>query len=148
MKVVVQRVSEARVRVNSETVGGIKQGVLVFLGIAKEDSKQDAEYLAKKIAEFRMFADDKGNLNLSAKDLNASFLVVSQFTLVGNCDKGRRPSFDKAAPPEEAEVLYDYFLKALKAQEVSVEAGIFRAMMQVELVNDGPVTFIMESKGS
>ena len=144
MKVVIQRVSRAHVSVDSKMVGQIGRGALILLGISKEDIKEDALYLVKKIVELRLFDDDQGNLNLSAKDIQASFLVVSQFTLMGNCAKGRRPSFDQAAPPHEAELLYNYFVETLKAQNVLVETGIFRAMMQVELINEGPVTFVLE----
>jgi len=145
MKVVIQRVSEARVRVGTKVVGEIGRGALILLGIARNDTAEDADHLAKKAAELRMFDDEQGNLNLSAKDINGSFLVVSQFTLYGDCAKGRRPSFDAAAKPEAAEALYDHFLQALKTQEVPVQSGVFRAMMKVELVNEGPVTFILES---
>jgi D-tyrosyl-tRNA(Tyr) deacylase len=145
MKVVLQRVSRASVHVDGQPVGRIGRGVLVFLGIAKNDGVGDADFLAKKAVELRMFDDDKGNLNLCAKEVGASFLVVSQFTLYGNCTKGRRPSFDEAAPIPHAEALYEHFLASLRSYDVAVEAGRFRAMMQVELVNDGPVTFILES---
>ena len=145
MKIIIQRVNQARVTVESKLVGEIQRGALVFLGISKDDTQKEADYLVKKIVDLRMFDDSEGNLNLSAKDIGAAFLVVSQFTLYGNCTKGRRPSFDKAAAPPVAEELYNYFLNALKLQEVKVESGMFRAMMQVELINDGPVTFILDS---
>jgi D-tyrosyl-tRNA(Tyr) deacylase len=146
MKLVIQRVSQARVRVNSEIVGEISRGGLLLLGIAKNDTRRDADFLAKKAVELRFFDDAKGNLNLSALDVGAAFLVVSQFTIYGNCDKGRRPSFDEAAPPKEAEELYEYFLTVLAETGMVVQSGRFAAMMQVELINEGPVTFILESK--
>ena len=145
MKAVLQRVSEASVRVDSKVVGQINKGILVLLGIAKEDSKEHADYLVKKIVELRMFEDDAGNLNLSSDQVGAEFLVVSQFTIYGDCKKGRRPSFDQAAEPKKAEELYDYFVQRLRTQAAKVETGVFRAMMKVQLVNEGPVTFILES---
>ncbi len=146
MKLVIQRVKQAQVNVVGETVGKIGQGGVVFLGVSKEDTKENADYLARKIVQLRMFADAKGNMNCSALDVEAAFLVVSQFTLYGNCNKGRRPSFDKAAAPKKAEELYDYFICQLRAQDVKVETGRFRAMMDVALVNDGPVTFVLEKE--
>jgi len=119
---------------------------LVFLGIACDDSTTSADYLIKKITELRIFEDVQGKMNLSAQELNAHFLVVSQFTLYGNCDKGRRPSFDEAADPIKGEKLYNYFVTRLKDTKAVVETGKFRAMMEVSLINDGPVTFIIDSK--
>ena len=145
MRVIIQRVKQAQVKIDSEIVGQIKQGVLIFLGVAKQDSYLQADHLIKKIIELRIFEDKEGKMNLSALEVAAQFLVVSQFTLYGNCDKGRRPSFDEAAPPQKAEELYNYFIDGLKKNNVIVEAGRFRAMMEVSLVNDGPVTFILES---
>ncbi|MGE0269114.1 MAG: D-aminoacyl-tRNA deacylase [Candidatus Omnitrophota bacterium] len=145
MKLVLQRVKQADVKVDSEIVGAIGVGVLVFLGISKDDSSELADYFVQKICQLRMFEDAQGKMNLSALDITADFLVVSQFTLYGDCRKGRRPSFDQAAEPAQAEMLYDYFIKQLKQQTVKVESGRFRAMMEVSLVNDGPVTFILES---
>jgi len=145
MKVVLQRVSEASVHVDSKVVGQIGRGVLVFLGIAKEDTKEQADYLVKKVVQLRMFEDKEGNLNLSSDQVGAEFLVVSQFTIYGDCKKGRRPSFDRAAEPKKAEELYDYFVQRLTAHAPKVETGIFRAMMKVHLINEGPVTFILES---
>ncbi|VAW15725.1 D-aminoacyl-tRNA deacylase [hydrothermal vent metagenome] len=145
MKLVIQRVKSAQVDVASKTVGQIDQGMLVFLGVSKNDASADAEYLVNKIVNLRIFEDENEKMNLSALDCNAAFLVVSQFTLQGNCDKGRRPSFDKAADPKKAKDLYEYFVAKLKEQNVEVATGQFQAMMDVSLVNDGPVTFILES---
>lgn len=145
MKAVLQRVSEASVRVDSKVVGQIGRGVLVFLGVGKDDTKDQADYLVNKIAQLRMFDDPDGNLNLSSDQVGAQFLVVSQFTIYGDCRKGRRPSFDAAAEPKKAEELYNYFVERLKAVVAKVETGVFRAMMKVQLVNEGPVTFIVES---
>ena len=145
MKIVIQRVKQAQVMVGTEIVGQIQQGILVFLGIAQNDTFVQAEHLIKKIVELRVFDDNLGKMNLSAIETGAQFLVVSQFTLYGNCDKGRRPSFDDAAPPAKAEELYNYFVEGLKKNNVMVATGRFRAMMEVSLVNAGPVTFILES---
>ena len=144
MRVVIQRVKEARVKVDGQVVGEIGLGMLVFLGVAKTDTPMAADVLAKKITELRIFEDRAGKMNLSAPEVGGAFLVVSQFTLLGNCDKGRRPSFDAAADPAKGEELYNYFLEALKKQNVTVASGRFRAMMEVELVNDGPVTFVID----
>jgi D-aminoacyl-tRNA deacylase len=146
MRAVIQRVREAQVKVGEELIGQIAQGLLIFLGVAHNDSKSSAEYLARKITELRIFEDAQGKMNLSALDVGGQFLVVSQFTLYGNCDKGRRPSFDEAALGAKAEELYNYFVTQLKATKAKVETGQFRAMMDVSLINDGPVTFIMDSK--
>ena len=148
MKAVLQRVSEARVDVAGSTVGRIGRGILVLLGVEKGDVERDADWLAEKIAGLRIFEDDAGKMNLSVGDVSGELLVVSQFTLAGNCAKGRRPSFDSAAPPVEANRLYDYFVSRVRALEVPTETGIFQAMMAVSLVNDGPVTFILESPKS
>ena len=144
MKVVVQRVSSADIKVESKVVGKISKGMLVLLGVSKKDTAQDADYLVDKISQLRMFEDGQGKMNLSANDVKGEFLVVSQFTLCGNCDKGRRPSFDDAAPAEKAEELYEYFVEQLRKKDFKVETGVFAAMMEVSLVNDGPVTFIIE----
>ena len=145
MKIVLQRVKKAQVDVDGKTVGSIGQGLLIFLGIGKEDSKDHADTLVKKVLELRIFEDTEGKMNFSAQDVNARFLVVSQFTLYGDCEKGRRPSFDKAADPKKGEELYNYFVEKLRQQNVHVETGQFRAMMDVALVNDGPVTFVLEN---
>ena len=146
MKAVIQRVKQASVEVEGEIVGKILQGLLIFLGVAKEDTAQQADYLVNKITQLRIFEDADGKMNLSMQETKAEILVVSQFTLYGDCDKGRRPSFDKAADPKKAEELYHHFIEQFKKQNFKVEAGRFRAMMDVHLVNDGPVTFIIESK--
>jgi len=145
MKVVVQRVSRAEVRVDGNSVGRIGRGILVFVGIGREDTAEQADYLAQKVIQLRIFEDKEGKMNLSSLEAAAEILVVSQFTLYGDCRKGRRPSFDKAADPQKGEELYDHFVDALRHQNINVETGQFRAMMDVELVNDGPVTFILES---
>jgi D-tyrosyl-tRNA(Tyr) deacylase len=146
MRAVLQRVSSAEVTVDGAVVGRIGPGLLVLLGVGKGDTEQDAEMLARKIVELRVFQDDAGKMNLSVKDTGGSLLVVSQFTLYGDTRKGRRPSFDQAAPPEEARRLYERFVEAARAQGVAVETGVFQAMMSVSLVNEGPVTFLVESR--
>jgi D-tyrosyl-tRNA(Tyr) deacylase len=145
VKAVIQRVSSAAVEVDSRTVGSIGQGILVLLGVEKGDVDRDADRLVDKIVELRIFEDEAGKMNRSLRDIGGELLAVSQFTLAGNCTKGRRPSFDSAAPPAEANLLYEYFVEAVKSHGIPVQTGIFQAMMQVSLVNDGPVTFILES---
>ncbi len=147
MRVVIQRVKEAQVKVAGEIVGYIARGMLIFLGVARDDSRTCADYLVKKITELRIFEDAQGKMNVSAREARAQFLVVSQFTLYGNCDKGRRPSFDQAADPAQGEALYNYFVQQLKATGSEVQTGQFKAMMDVSLINDGPVTFVIDSKG-
>ena len=144
MRAVIQRVTAASVTVAGEFVGQIDQGLLVLLGVEKGDSETQADWLAEKIAGLRIFEDEAGKMNRSLADINGAALVISQFTLAGNCAKGRRPSFDSAAPAEEGRRLYDYFVTALKSLHIPVATGIFQADMQVALVNDGPVTFILE----
>lgn len=148
MRVVLQRVSSARVRVGDTEVGRIGRGLLVFVGVAKDDVAADVDYLTGKIRDLRIFEDDDGRMNRSVVDAGGELLVVSQFTLYGDCRRGRRPSFDSAAPPEQARALYDELVEQLRATGLKVETGQFQAMMDVELVNDGPVTLIVESRRS
>jgi len=145
MRVVLQRVSRAKVTVDGEVVGEIAAGWLVLLGVGPADSRKQADWLAEKVANLRGFDDADGKMNLSVQDVNGGVLVVSQFTLYGDCQKGRRPSFTGAAPPAVAEPLYDVFVAALKLLGVPVATGRFAAEMQVELVNDGPVTFVLDA---
>jgi D-tyrosyl-tRNA(Tyr) deacylase len=146
MRAIIQRVKEARVDINGETVGQIEEGILVLLGAGKDDTSADSDYLADKILALRIFEDADGKMNLSVTDTGGSLLVVSQFTLYGDCRKGRRPSFDKAAPPEIAAALYEEFVSKLRARGARVETGRFRAMMDVHLVNWGPVTLLLDSR--
>ena len=145
MRAVIQRVSRAAVRVDSKIVGEIDRGLLVLLGIAQGDGREAADYLADKIASMRIFPDTDGRMNLSVREIQGAVLAISQFTLLGDVRRGRRPSFTDAARPEDAEPLYDYFLEALRSHRLKVEAGVFGAMMEVELVNDGPVTILVDS---
>jgi D-tyrosyl-tRNA(Tyr) deacylase len=146
MRAVVQRVAQARVLVGDEIVGQVGPGLLVLLGVTHTDAADDARWLAYKVVSLRIFLDSEGKMNRSVSDIGGGVLVVSQFTLYGDCRKGRRPSFIEAAPPEVAIPLYEAFLNAIRAQGVPTAAGRFGAMMQVELVNDGPVTLIVDSK--
>ena len=146
MRVVIQRVKEARVTVAGKTIGQIQKGLLIFLGIAKDDEAKDADYLVEKILSLRIFDDSQGKMNLPSVEVNAQFLVVSQVTLYGDCRKGRRPSFDQAADPKKGEALYETFVEKLLIRHAAVETGQFRAMMEVSLINDGPVTFILDSR--
>ncbi|ACL02511.1 D-tyrosyl-tRNA(Tyr) deacylase [Desulfatibacillum aliphaticivorans] len=146
MRAVVQRVKSARVKVNGKSVGAINKGLLVLLGVAPEDTSKEVEYLAKKIVGLRIFEDDNGKMNLSLDEVGGEMLVVSQFTLYGDCRKGRRPSFVGAAPPELAEKLYEEFVNVVDLLGIKTETGKFGAMMDVSLVNQGPVTLIVESK--
>jgi D-tyrosyl-tRNA(Tyr) deacylase len=145
MRCVVQRVTSAKVEVDGVVSGEIGRGLLVLLGVAKGDTTPDAEFLASKVAQLRIFSDAQGKMNLSLIDTAGAVLAVSQFTLYGDCRKGRRPSFDDAAGPEEARALYEHFLAAMRGMGVRVETGVFQADMAVTLVNDGPVTLILES---
>ena len=146
MKVLIQRVSRAEVRVANRVVGSIGEGVLLFLGVEKGDTEKDVSFLAEKVSHLRIFPDAEGKMNLSLLDVSGEALVVSQFTLAGEVQKGRRPSFDKAAPPQIAERYYQEFVHQLKKTGLKVATGEFQAMMSVELVNEGPVTFMLESK--
>lgn len=144
MKALIQRVKKASVTIDGELFSLINSGILVFLGVEKTDEKENAEKLAQKIVNLRIFEDENEKMNLSLKDVNGEMLVVSQFTLCGDCKKGTRPSFDKAAHPDLAVELYEYFIKCIEDNNIPVKTGKFRAMMDVELVNDGPVTFWIE----
>ena len=147
MKVVIQRVSEARVKVCDKIISEIKFGFLILLGVEKSDSKEDVNWLVSKISNLRVFKDDEHKMNLSIKDINGEIIVVSQFTLHAKTKKGNRPSYIKAANPEQAEPIYEEFISQLKNESaVSVQSGVFGANMQVDIVNDGPVTIIMDSK--
>ena len=145
MRAVVQRVSEARVRVEGNVSGEIPRGLLVLLGVAREDTAAEAAALAEKIAGLRIFNDAAGKMNLALAEVGGAALAVSQFTLYGDCRKGRRPSFDRAAPAEQARSLYQEFIAALRRLGVRVETGVFQEMMAVELVNDGPVTLLVDT---
>lgn len=145
MRIVIQRVKEASVHVGSRLVGSIKGGMLILLGVGQEDTLDDVGYLTAKVSELRIFDDENGKMNRSIRETGGEFLVVSQFTLLGDCIKGRRPSFDAAAEPKKAEELYNAFVAQLREQNFKVETGEFRAMMDVGSVNDGPVTFVIDS---
>jgi D-aminoacyl-tRNA deacylase len=145
MRACVQRVGQAQVTVGGEIVGRIGRGLLVLLGVAAGDNEADARQLADKIVSLRVFDDEAGKMNRSLAEAAGAMLVVSQFTLLGDCRKGRRPSFDAAAPPEVAQTLYEQFVAHVRAQGIDVATGRFREMMQVELTNDGPVTLLLDS---
>ena len=145
MRAVIQRVKSASVTVGGSVVSEIQKGLLVFLGVAQEDTPADIDYMASKIANLRIFEDDEGRMNLSILDVGGETLVVSQFTLYGDCRKGRRPSFIAAARPEKADPLYQAFMDKITQLGVPVKAGVFQAMMDVELINDGPVTMLLDS---
>ena len=146
MRAVVQRVSEASVKVDGQCVGSIGTGLVVLLGVDKGDSDQDADYIAEKIAGLRIFPDDQQRMNLSVVDVGGSVLMISQFTLLGDVRRGRRPSFTDAAEPEMADQLYEHCNRQLRLHGVTVATGIFRADMQVQLINDGPVTILLDSR--
>lgn len=145
MRAVVQRVSRAKVTVAGEIAGEIGLGLLVLLGVGREDSNANADYLAEKIVGLRIFEDDAGKMNRSVLDVGGAVLVVSQFTLYGDARKGKRPSFDDAAPPQRARELYEYFVEKIRAAGLRCETGRFQEMMAVELVNEGPVTILLDS---
>ena len=144
MRLLVQRIKEAKVSVDGKEISKVGAGLCLFLGIAREDTKEKADHLAAKAAELRIFEDDNGKFNRSLRETRGEVIVVSEFTLYGDCAKGRRPSFSEAAPPEEAERLYDYFVQRLKDLGLKVATGKFQAKMEVNLVNDGPVTLIID----
>ena len=147
MKAVIQRVTKASVHVEGRTVGQIEAGLLVLLGVAKGDGETDSRYLVEKIRTLRIFSDEQGKMNRSLTDIGGSVLLISQFTLLGRMANGRRPSFDEAAPAEEAKQLYGQVVAGLQNHGTHVETGVFAAHMQVELLNDGPVTFVLDSHG-
>jgi D-tyrosyl-tRNA(Tyr) deacylase len=146
MRAVLQRVTRAQVTVAGEVVGSIAQGLLVLLGVEQDDTEQDAQTLAERTINLRIFDDPDGKMNLSVRDIAGSVLVVSQFTLLGDCRKGRRPSFIEAASPERADELYQKYVAAIAAENIPTATGRFRTTMEVELVNDGPVTLLMDSR--
>lgn len=146
MKAVVQRVKAAQVMVDSKVVSFIGNGLVVLLGVQTDDTQKDADMLVDKIIHLRIFEDDTGRMNISLKDVKGELMVVSQFTLLGDCRKGRRPSYIKAAPPEKARDLYEYFIHRTAAQGVTTTSGVFQAMMDVSLINHGPVTLLLDTK--
>ena len=145
MKLVIQRVSKAKVEVDNKIVGSIGKGFLVLVGITHTDTEKEADYLANKLCKMRIFEDENGKMNLSLKDVGGELLIVSQFTLYADCAKGNRPSFIEAARPEQATPLYEYFCIKCEEQGIKVEKGVFGAHMEVSLLNDGPVTIVLES---
>ncbi len=146
MRAVIQRVTRARVTVDTRVAGEIQTGMLILLGVGRDDTVESALYLAEKIANLRIFADDAGKMNRSLVEIGGSALVVSQFTLYGDTKGGRRPSYTQAAPPEDANRLYEEFVRCLRSFAIQVETGVFQAHMEVELVNDGPVTILLDSE--
>jgi len=145
MRAVIQRVSRATVMVHDRTIGDIRRGLLIFVGVSRTDTVDDAEYLLEKVLWLRIFTDADGKMNRNVQESGGSVLLVSQFTLYGDCRKGRRPSFDQAAPPEQARALYEHFVAAARLSPVPVQTGEFQAMMEVHMVNDGPVTILIDS---
>ncbi len=143
MKLVLQRVKNASVTIDNKLFSSINEGILILIGIEKGDSDADIIKYAEKVSKLRIFADENDKMNLSIKDIKGEILVVSQFTLAGDCKKGTRPSFDKSAPPAEANKLYELFAQKLKDLDIPVKTGVFGAMMDIQLINDGPVTFIL-----
>ena len=146
MRAVVQRVRKGSVEIEEKEIGKIEKGLVILLGVGQSDVEKDAEYLAEKIVNLRIFEDKEGKMNLSVKDINGQILVISQFTLYGDCKKGRRPSFISAALPDKAVKLYDYFVKSIKNYGLKIETGEFQAMMLVKIYNDGPVTILLDSE--
>ena len=145
MRLLLQRVSEARVTVDGNTVGSIRTGLLILAGMAKTDTESEVDYLSDKVLGLRIFPDSAGKMNRNIVEAGGSLLIVSQFTLYGDCRKGRRPSFDEAAAPEHAQALYNYLVQKLRSGPVPVETGVFQATMEVHLVNQGPVTILMDT---
>lgn len=145
MRIVLQRVKYASVDVDGKRISHIGPGILILLGIGKDDTRKEADYLIRKALELRIFEDENGKMNRSVSELGYEVMVVSQFTLYGNCSKGRRPGFSDAMPPQDAHALYEYFAESMRAQNIPVQTGIFGAHMEISLLNDGPVTFIIES---
>ena len=148
MRVVAQRVKRAMVKVEGRIIGEIGEGALILLGVEKDDTTKKADYLANKLIHLRIFEDSQGKMNLSLKDIAGEMLIVSQFTLYGNCKKGRRPSFDRAADPLKAKELYQHFVSRVKKEGITTATGEFQAMMEVELINKGPVTFLLDTEGN
>ncbi len=146
MKAVVQRVSQSSVTIDKKTVSKINHGLMVLLGVQEGDTKKDVDFLAQKVINLRIFEDDNGKMNISLKDIKGELLVVSQFTLLGDCKKGRRPSFVKAAPPDTANALYEYFVSKTRAFGIETKTGVFQAMMDVTLINNGPVTLLLDTR--
>jgi len=145
LRLVIQRVKESSVIVNGSTTGSIRSGLLVLIGIGREDTRAEADYMIDKLLGLRIFPDDSGKMNRNVAESGGSLLLVSQFTLYGDCRKGRRPSFDRAAPPQQAQELYEYFVESARRGPVAVKTGIFQTTMEVHLVNDGPVTILLDS---
>ena len=145
MRLVIQRVKESKVTVSGSTTGAIRSGLLVLIGISREDTRAEADYMLDKLLGLRIFPDESGKMNRNIVEAGGALLLVSQFTLYGDCRKGRRPSFDRAAPPQQAQTLYEYFVDAARQSTVPVETGVFQAAMEVHLVNDGPVTILLDS---
>ncbi len=145
MIAIIQRVIEASVQVEGELVSSIGKGILIFIAMERQDSEKDADYLARKILNLRIFEDSKGKMNFSVRDIHGEILVVSEFTLAGDVTKGNRPSFDNAMPPEDAEKLFRYFIEQLRVSGIPVREGVFRSFMVVSLSNEGPVTFLIRS---
>ena len=145
MKTVIQRVSNANVKVNEQIIGEIEKGLVILLGISNNDTEKTIEQMAHKISNLRIFSDENEKMNLSIKDINGQILVISQFTLFADCKKGNRPSFTNAGSPEHANKLYEYFIKQIENQRINIQTGIFGADMKVSLINDGPVTIILEA---